>query len=335
MINWIKTRWWLVALVVLIFLSVIAWRVFAARSQTTQQAEIVRAPIQETLTLSGILRATEYAQLKFEISGRLLRVNVKQGDAVKKDQLLANLDLFALNAAHEQAIADLRSAQASAEKALDDVKNHSADESYAQKETRTKGEAARDRAYRALEIARDNIRKAYLKAPFAGVVTAVTHPFAGGIPIISTENQIELLNPDTIYFEVLADQTEVTQLRLGQATSVILDAFEDATFSGKIIDIGLTPKAGEASTVYPVKVQLSNLSLEQVRIGMGGDANFILQEKSDVLVVPADFLNSDAKGQYLLVGPTKRKTYIQTGIEGEEFVEVLEGPLKAGDLIYD
>jgi len=67
---------------------------------------------------------------------------------------------------------------------------------------------------------------------------------------------------------------------------------------------------------------------------MTGDARFALSEKSDVLYVPPQFINSDKNGKYLRLGRKNNKVYIETGIEGEERVEVI-GDTKEGDIVYD
>jgi hypothetical protein len=67
---------------------------------------------------------------------------------------------------------------------------------------------------------------------------------------------------------------------------------------------------------------------------MTGDAKFILSQKDDVLYVPSEFLKSDIKGKFVKVGSVKNKTYVTTGIEGEERVEIVTG-VAEGDIVYD
>jgi len=67
---------------------------------------------------------------------------------------------------------------------------------------------------------------------------------------------------------------------------------------------------------------------------MTGDARFILNRKSDVLFTPNSFINSDKTGKFVNLGKTHKKTYIKTGLEGEELTEITTG-VKEGDTIYD
>ncbi len=88
-------------------------------------------------------------------------------------------------------------------------------------------------------------------------------------------------------------------------------------------------------SVYEVKVTLeSSEDLENVRIGMTGDAKFILKKRSDVLFVPPDFVNSDKTGKFVSVGDKKNKVYVEVGFENEEQVEIA-GDIKEGDIVVD
>jgi hypothetical protein len=99
----------------------------------------------------------------------------------------------------------------------------------------------------------------------------------------------------------------------------------------------MTPKSGEAGSVYKVKVRFkdSGADTDKLRIGMTGDAKFVLSERNDVLYVSPEFVNSDSKGKYVRKGEGKNdKVYVEVGIENEERVET-SGDVKEGDIIFD
>ena len=124
---------------------------------------------------------------------------------------------------------------------------------------------------------------------------------------------------------------------MGQPVTIILDSLPDETLNGEISFISYTPKPGEAGTVYKVKVTLNgeDLDIHKVRIGMSGDAHFIIKDKNDVLYVPPKFINSNGDGKYLNVGSTNNKVYIEVGIEGEDRVEIISDKVKEGEIIFD
>jgi len=319
-----------IAAIALIFLFV-----SKRRNADVETFKIERGEVAEELILSGEVMADEHAQLTFQSPGEITWIGVKEGEEVKKGQALGKLDTISLNADYQRALSDLRSADASVEKAHDDVKDHTGDETFAQKETRTAAEVAKDKAYENVIKTQKALKNATLYSPFAGIVTHVQNPYSG-VSVLSTQTQFEIVNPETIYFEVTADQTEVYILSIGQEVKIVLDAFPEDTYTAKVYYISYTPKTDEVGTVYKIKVIFSEsgINAEKIRIGMSGDAKFILSKKDDVLYAPNKFVNSDAKGKYVNVGSPKNKIYIEVGLEGEEKVEIT-GDIKEGQTLYD
>ncbi len=300
-----------------------------------EEARVERGMVREELVLSGEVKADEHAKLSFLTSGELDYVGVTEGLEVKKGDVLARLNTTVLYQTYLSAEADLRRYDTSRDKTYDDVQGHAKDESYTQKETRTIAETNRDKAYRAYVAAQQNLSNATLKAPFDGIITSITHPFTG-VNTSLTESQIEIVNTSTIYFEVSADQSEVNKISKGQKVAIVLDSFSGEEHEGVVEYIGLTPKAGEAGAVYKVKVKFTSLEdlTSKFRIGMTGDAKFILSQVDDVLFVPSNFVNSDSKGTYVHLGKTNNKAYIEKGLEGEERTEIKKG-VEEGDRVYD
>jgi HlyD family secretion protein len=325
----------LFAVIVVVVMGLLLWRHGVSRKADFETTEVKRGSVREELILSGEIDADEYTQLGFSASGKIIWLGVSEGEWVKEGQALAKLDTTNLNADYQRALADLRDAQATVERVHDDVKDHDEDETYTQKETRTAAEVAKDKAYEAVLKAQENLRNATLTAPFAGLVTYVANPFSG-VNTLYTQTQFEVINPETIFFEVSADQTEVTNLSVGQKVEIVLDSFIDQELEGEIVFISYTPMSGEVGAVYKVKVGFSSeiIDVQKLRIGMTGDSKFILSEKSDVLYVPPEFVNSDTKGKFLRLNRENNKVYIDVGLEGEERVEV-KGDIKEGDTVFD
>lgn len=332
-LNIIKTKKRFLIILALGFFMVFIIPRFFVKNKEKETVQIQKGTVSEQLILSGEIKAIEHVELYFPASGEIVWVGVKEGQIVRKGQALAKLDTLKLNADYQRALSDLRSAEASAQKALDDVKNHSADETFAQKETRTAAEVAKDKAYEAVKKAEEDLKNATLIAPFNGIVSFIAYPFSG-INIIYSQRQIELVNPDTIYFEVTADQTEVGSIFQGQKVDIILDSFSDNIFEGEVENVSYTPKEEETSTVYVIKVKFVSLPLEKekLRIGMSGDAKFILSSEENVLWIPPKFLNTDIKGKYINIG--KKKIYIESGLENEDQIEI-SGNVKEGQIVID
>lgn len=326
----------LLVVILVIIGGILVWRYYAQRNgNDVDTTEVKRGTVREELIFSGSIQAGEHARLPFLSSGELDWVGVSEGDEVKRGQVLARLNTTNLYHTLQSAEADLRRYQATLDRVYDEVEGHDEDESLEQREDRTVAEANKDKAYRAYAIAQKNLANVSLKAPFDGIVSSITNPFTG-IGTLYSESQIEIVNPETVYFDVSADQSEVVDLFEGQKVNVVLDSFPDEEFEGEIIFISLAPLGGESGAVYKVKVGFKNggFNLSKSRIGMTGDAKFVLSQKEDVLYLPPKFVNSDAKGKFVNKGRKNNKVYVEVGVEGEERIEI-KGDIEEGDVVFD
>jgi len=128
----------IIILIVLLVIGIGGFLLFGNKKKPVLQfAKVKRQDIRSTVSSSGNLTGKNTANLHFKSSGKLAYINVKEGDPVKPGQVIAGLDTQDLNIQLQQAQNTLRDKQAIAQKAEDDVKDHSADESFAQKVTRT------------------------------------------------------------------------------------------------------------------------------------------------------------------------------------------------------
>lgn len=321
--------------ILLVIVGTVFWAVKSRQKDQPIEVKIEKGTVTEDLILTGEIAAEKHARLTFPTSGKLAWVGVSEGTWVYQGQALVSLDKTPLDAAYQQAKATLRKYEATLENIHDQVKNHDRDETFATKDTRTTAEVNKDYAYDALRTAEYNLNNATLLAPFAGFISFIAHP-APGINVTLTETQVEIVDPATMYFIVSADQSEVVNLQTDQKVEIVLDSFPEDILKGKISYISHTPKADESGTVYSVKVifDKENVNSDKIRVGMTGDAKFILGRKDEVLYVPPRFINSDAKGKFVRLGKKNSKVYIQTGIEGEERVEII-GDIKEGDMVFD
>lgn len=327
-------KWFWIILIIAI--CGVAFFLFKGRkTKEVSTATVKRGEVKEELILTGSVNAEKYAKLSFPTSGKISWVGVTEGQKVFKGQALVSLDKTTLNAAYQQALNNYRSYQASAESTVDSLKDNDTDETFAQKATRTAAEVARDNAYDSVKAAKYNLDNATILAPFAGIISSLPYS-SPGVNVGFTDTQVEIVDLATVYFDVDADQSEVTSLKEGQDVNVVLDSYNDKEFNGKVSFISFTPKVGEAGAVYKVKVIFNTGTLGELtpRIGMTGDAKFMLSQKENVLYVPPKFINSDKDGKYVNLGRIGNKVKVDVGLEGEDAVEIISG-VKEGDVLYD
>lgn len=326
-----RKKYWIIAVLLVVAFFVIR-AITSGSEKPLEEATVSRGTVKEELVLTGEIRAVEDADLPFGGSGTIAWVGVKVGDRVTKGQALMKLDTVQLNSAYQRAASAYRLTQATVDKVHDSLKDKGNSESFTEKETRTTAEVANDQAYESYKSAQKALRDATLVSPFDGIVTAITNEVAGVNVTVGTP-QIKVINPESLYFSVNADQTEVGKLSEGQKTTLFLDAFE-TEISGVISNISYAPSAADSGTVYPIRISFGKESTSKYLLGMTGDASFTLSEVPDTMFVPNKFVKSDKTGKYVLVDQGKTKKYIEVGIEGDDRVEI-KGDIVEGVVVYN
>ncbi|OGG18364.1 hypothetical protein A3D78_03965 [Candidatus Gottesmanbacteria bacterium RIFCSPHIGHO2_02_FULL_39_14] len=302
---------------------------------------VKKGDLRETLTISGEIDAEEKVTLRFQISGRLSWIGVREGDYVKKYQSIAALDKREVEKNLKKKLLTYMNERWDFEQTHDDYSVRGRQlyqvPGLTDEERRILDKAQFDLDSSVLDVEISNLAVEYanLFTPIAGIVTRISTPFAG-VNITPAGAEFEIINPDTVYFSALADETEVTKVREGLSGDLILDAFPDKDLTGFIKNISFIPKSDESGTVYRVKFNFvrSNSALP-TRLGMVGDLTFITQEKKDVLYLPAKyiFVQNGQKYVYVKRKAEVKKTAVKTGLETEDDIEIISG-LKKGDVVY-
>lgn len=338
----IRKFWWLLALFLVFAIGIVM-----VKNNSTKAADegkksitVTKQDLTDLLALSGKIDAEEKVDLRFQTSGRLAWVGVKEGEYVKKFQVIASLDK--------------RDLQNSMTKLLNSYSKERNDFEQAQKDNenwQTNGmtDAARDTIKRTLQKDQWDLNNSVLAVeaqslalqfanlwtPIEGLVTSVDSPQAG-VNITPSTASFSVINPKTIYFSTLADQTEVVKFSPGQTGEIVLDAYPNQKIVGIVEQVAFTPKTGETGTVYEVKVKLE-ISNEnyQIKMGMTGDATFIFSQKKDILTIPESYIKKVDSKKYVrkLENNQLVQVEITTGTTVEGEVEVVSG-ITEGEKIY-
>jgi membrane fusion protein, multidrug efflux system len=337
----IKKLWWLFLIGFLIGGGVMWYFSSNAKKIEANSYTVKRQTLTETLSLSGEIDAEEKAELRFQTSGLLTWVGVKEGDYVKKYQTLASLDKRDLQNSMSKLLNTYSKTRWDFEQAQDDNKDW---------QTAGMTDAARAAVKRTLDKYQFDLNNSVLSVesqalalkfaslwtPIEGVVTSIDAPFAGQ-NITPATATFEVINPKTIYFSSTADQTEVTSFVPGMTGQVTLDSFPDTVFEGTVQNISFTPKAGESGTVYEIKVGVDTTVLgDKLKLGMTGDINFVIKEIPNVLVIPEGYLKKD-NGKYsvtVIEAGKMIKKEVTVGDAVEGMMEITGG-LNEKDVIYN
>lgn len=285
--------------------------------ESVQLASVRREDVTSRVRAPGKIEPKTQVKISADIPGKVIIMNIKEGDAVRRGQLLLGIDDTQYRSAQQQASAALASARArvrEAESALRvsdanfarqkalyeqkllsqaewDAATNSHEGARAAVAT-TQEEVARAQA--AKDAAQDNLSKCRFFAPFDGVVSALNVE-KGEIVITGTMN-----NPGTQILVVSdlsrmlvraeVDETDVVDMRIGQKARISVDAFPDTTFEGTVTEIGNTAKRSSISSVegqtnFEVKVVFDQ-QVDAVRPGMTADVDIATGTHEKTLAVP-------------------------------------------------
>jgi len=184
-----------------------------------------------------------------------------------------------------------------------------------------------------VEIRNLALELATLVTPIAGVVTRVDAPIAG--VNLTAADTIQVVNPETIYFESEVDETDIGLVQDGMKAVIIIDAYPDTEIESRITSIDYTSSVSDGGgTVFLVNLELPKLEGVNYRLGLNGDASIITRREESVLVLPLDAVDEDDQGSFVVVYRNKSftKQAVTTGIESDEDVELRSG-LAQGDRV--
>lgn len=263
----------------------------------------------------------------------VVTVGVKVGDRVTKGQVLATASTTGLQSQIDDAVRDYRTAEIQLAQAQTQLDSATATDAIRQARIGLYNAQTGDaHARTALAALRAQLEYASLKAPAAGVVTAVAiqagadAPSASGITIAG----------GTLEVSTSVVESDVASISTGQAATVTVAALEGATIVGTVTSIAPTGSAGNNGGVvsYAVEVALANPP-DGLRAGMSAEVTITTASATGVLAIPARALNGTA-GAYrvrVLAGDgTVTTKDVTVGLITSSLVEIKSG-LQAGDVV--
>ncbi|MCU0620149.1 MAG: efflux RND transporter periplasmic adaptor subunit [Gemmatimonadales bacterium] len=272
-----------IALAVAVLTALAAVTTVVARNKKKNAATEVRLEAVATrdlvaaVTASGKIEPETKVDVSADVTGRILRIAVHEGDIVRKGQFLVQIDPAQFEGAVKRSEALLSSSQASllqAQANRDQTKRQLDRALELQRTTPTlvapetveqaqqAADVARavyqtnvaqvEQARAALKEARDNLARTTLYAPISGRVTrlAVEEGEVAVPGTFSRETGLLLTVADmsTIIAKVQVDETDVVRLTQGDSVRVTIDAFPDTAFTGRVSRISNSAKLAAAQT---------------------------------------------------------------------------------------
>lgn len=338
----------------------------------------------EIVTASGNIRSRRTVDISSDVSARVSQLLIDEGDDVVAGQILLRLEPDQYRAALSRAEAQLAQSQAQEAQQTANLTQAVRDrdrlvqlrardsllvsrQQLDDAETRVEVqqallESARfgvSQAQAGVDESEDRLSKTIFTAPMTGKVTRLNVE-EGETVIIGTMNNpgslvATISDLSVIEVVVQVDETEVSEIALGDSASIRIDAFPDRDFSGTVTEIG-------NSAINPPSQQQGNqqaaidfevvLTLDEtdapLRPDLSATADIVVESRSGVVAVPIIALTvrdadevgeavaeselEDIEGVFLVRESTVSFQPIQVGVAGQEYFEVLTG-LSSGDIV--
>ncbi|MBP2229174.1 RND family efflux transporter MFP subunit [Azospirillum agricola] len=356
-----RFRWlWLVLLIVALAAAGVLWRArgggdAGGTASTAQPAqppaerpvelaglEVTRmAPrrLTDTVRLSGSVAPMEQSAVKAEVAARLVEVTVREGQPVRKGQVLARFDTADLTARLNEKLSNLEGARAQlvlAEKTRSKNialhrKDIVSDTNLDQAQSSFQVQQAQVGALTAqVELARKALRDAVVLSPIDGMVA--TRSVNPGENLAVNAALFTVVDLSRVEVEATVPADDVARLRTGQTVRLRVEGFGERDFVGTIARINPMARAG--SRAIPVYVSLDNAD-GALRGGMFASGEALVAEAENALALPPVAVRHDAQGDYALVivdGRTERRPVTRTGLWSRGDLVQVEG-LAPGDRV--
>ena len=312
----------------------------AAATRDDKGQEVKLEAVQERdlvaiVSASGWIRPHKKVDVQADIMGRIVELNVAEGNAVSRGQVLMRIDptqyqaaVARANAAVSEALA--REAQAKAS-VIQAKRNHDRSKALAsqgenliskqqvedaetqlqvQQELLRAAQYGVQMARAGLAEAQDQLNKTVIRAPMNGVVTRLEVE-EGETAIVGTMNNpgsllLTVADLSTMEAVIRVDETDVPEMKLGDSASVEIDAFPKTKFVGRVTEIShsstrnpdAVAQQGGASTQsvdYEIVIRLDNPP-RTLRSDLSATAEVVTATRRKVLSIPIIALTVRERG---------------------------------------
>ncbi len=355
---------WIVVLLIIAGAAVLIWQKTRPKPLELVVKAVVRGTVEKTVanTRAGTVNACRRAKLSPSLGGQVALLPIREGDSVKAGELLLeiwNEDLKAQLVLSEREVA-VAEAKANAVCLSADEAGRQAhraeilfkqrivsEEHTDQAVTRAKSLRAECTAARAsvemrqaqVEVARVNLSRTRLIAPFDGVIAEIEgelNEYITPSPVgVLTPPAVDLIENSCYYVSAPIDEVDAAEVRVGMEVRITLDAFRNRSFSGQVRRIApyVLDLEKQARTVE-IEVSFDNReAFSELLAGYSADVEVVIDVRQNSLKIPTEAVMEEASVFVFSPGDHHvQKRTISTGLSNWAATEVVNG-LAEGELI--
>lgn len=319
------------------------------------KAEMGRVEAVVTNTRAGTVKACRRANLSPAIGGQIAVLNVREGDHVKEGQILLELwnddlvanvklvesEIFTAKANAEEACLRADVAQREAKRVVElKKKGLAADEDVDRTVTNAKAVKASCRAAEAavkvavnrISVAKAELGRTQLKAPFTGSVAEVTGELGEFVtpspPGIPTPPAVDLIDTSCLYISAPIDEVDSPAIKPGMHARITLDAYFGKKFKGVVRRVApyVLEVEKQARTVDMDAYFVDSNEYQGLLPGYSADVEVILDVRSNVLRIPTEAI-LDNKRVFIFdaADGVIEDRPIKIGLTNWKFTEIVSG----------
>ena len=326
--------------------------------QLVRAFKVKRADYKDSLPVTGTVKSHHEIKLRFEIRGVLTSLKIKEGDVVKKGDLIAVVDKkdYLLEVSRAKGnLESQKSAYEAEEKSYELVelmyrKGAIIDKKLEEARLKVDSLASKVKASEEeLNIAQAALDKTELFAPRDGVI--VSKDAEEGEFVTPQDKIATLVDPDALYLEVGIVERDIPKIIPDQEAIIKIDAFPGKEFKGKVERITPLVKGKSRTMIAEVKILPDNeTDITKVFPGMFAEVEIVLVDLKSTLLVPTRSLLRLTDDSYVVpyISPPSGATseqigkgdvvcgmsmkLIDVGYVGPDYAEIKTG-LEDGDLV--
>lgn len=302
----------------------------ASRPVTVEVARVEVTRLIDDVQAVGSLRSRQGVVLRPEVSGRVSRLNFRDGDRVRRGQLLVQLDDQLPQAQVKQSEAELSIARANHKRNQELLAQN-----FISQRTVDESAANLDVAQAKLALAQATAARLRIVAPFDGI--AGIRAVNVGDYLKDGTDMVNVEDIDVVYVDYRLPERFQTQVKKGQKAVVEIDALPGRTFDAQIQAIDPLIDANGRSIA--VRATIDNRQ-QLLRPGMFARVSTVFGERERALVIPEEAIVPQGGRQFVIKvvnGPEKdsqlsKRVEVKVGIRRPGRVEILDG-LSEGDTV--
>ena len=329
---------------------------------------VTKMTLDKSVLATGSVRASQRTEVGAQVSGKIISLNVKLGQAVKKGDLIAEIDASNQSNSLSTAKANLASYQAklkSTQVALDIAQSNynrlsklyktnstSLSELETAKNTLASAKASVDEAKSQIKSAqisvsdaKTNLNYTQILSPMDGVIVSV--PVSVGQTVNSNQTSptiVQVADLSKMLIKLEVSEGDIAQVQAGQAIRFTTLAEPNHSYESKIdtVDPALTTltdnnykeESGNTEAVYYYANSFVDNAENRLRIGMTVQGQINIAKRENVLAVPTSTLKKQGDKtivQVLKNNKVEEKT-VQTGLKDSQYTEIVSG-LEEGEQV--